>query len=171
MIWPTPHAMATALQLGGQQPSRLVLPVVPLKSALPVPFFRPPVVRSEDSLPGVRSSGETWPGHWTVERDEARQATRVEWRGDDASEFSWGKEKDHEQLTYEVEDARSDASSVHGEAETDVDLHDRALVWRTQLDLSSDETHFFYRYKRELRTNGQLIRQKSWEETIPRDHQ
>ena len=170
MIWPTPYAMTTALQLGGREPSRLVLPVVPLKSLLPAPSFRPPVVRPDDSLPGLHSSGETWPGHWTVERDEARQATRVEWRGDDASEFPWGKEKDHEQLTYEVADARSDISSVHGEAETDVDLPDRALVWRTQLDLSSDKTHFFYRYTRELLLNGELIRQKSWDETIPRDH-
>ena len=61
-------------------------------------------------MPGVHSTGETWPGHWTVEHDQARQAIRVEWRGDDASEFPWEKEKDHEQLTltYEVEDARND---------------------------------------------------------------
>jgi len=171
MIWPTPYAMTTALQLGGPQPSRIVLPIVPLKSSLPTPSFPLPVVRPEDTLPGVHSTGETWPGHWTVERDEARQMTRVEWRGDDASEFPWGKERDHEQLTYEVIDARSDVSSVHGEAETDVDLHDRMLVWRTQLDLSSDKTHFFYRYDRQLLRNGQVIRHKKWEETIPRDHQ
>jgi hypothetical protein len=60
---------------------------------------------------------------------------------------------------------------VHGEAETDVDLPDRALVWRTQLDLSSDKTYFFYRYQRQLLRNGEVIRHKNWEETIPRDHQ
>jgi hypothetical protein len=171
MIWPTPYAMTTSLQLGGPQRSRLVLPIVPSKSSLPAPSFLQPVVRPEDSLPGVHSNGETWPGHWTVERDQARQATRVEWRGDDSSEFPWGKEKDHEQLTYEVEDAHSDVSLVHGEGETDVYLHDRVLVWRTRLDLRSDKTQFFYRYTRQLRSNGKLIRQKNWEETIPRDHQ
>ncbi len=50
-------------------------------------------------------------------------------------------------------------------------LKDRVLIWRSHLDFRSDKTNFFYRYKRELLRNGPLIREKVWEETLPRDHQ
>jgi hypothetical protein len=109
---------------------------------------------------------------WTKQRDQLRQATRWEWRGGEVTtDFPWGREKYHDQLTFQVQDLNSDVSSAHGEAETSVELPSRTLIWRAQLDLRGDKTHFFYKFKRQLLQNGQLIREKTWEEAFPRDHQ
>jgi hypothetical protein len=52
-----------------------------------------------------------------------------------------------------------------------VDLPGRNLRWTGTLDVRSDKTNFYYKFRRQLRKNGQLIREKKWQETIPRDHQ
>ena len=35
----------------------------------------------------------------------------------------------------------------------------------------TDQKNFYYKYTRELLKDGQMLKQKTWEETIPRDHQ
>jgi hypothetical protein len=79
--------------------------------------------------------------------------------------------KDHEQMSYVVRDAKPAASTVHGEARTIVDLPGRTLVWSVILDLRSDEKNFYYHFERHLIENGKPLRDKTWEETVPRDHQ
>ena len=171
MIWPTPYTMTTSLQLGGQQPSRLVLPVVPLKSKLPPPNFVPPGQSSQ--LPGVHSSGHWLPGElWTKLRDELHQSTTWEWHsGPQVTEFPWGRTRHTDKLRFEVQDAHPETATAHGEGETEVDLPARKLLWTDTLDLRSDKTNFYYQFRRQLLNNGQLIREKNWQETIPRDHQ
>jgi len=171
MIWPTPYAMTTSLELGGKPPSRLVLPVVPLDSPSRPSFVAPVPPSDADRAPNARTTGDTWPGEWTVHRDEFRATTRVEWQGDDAMEFTWGKMKDHEHLTHEVNDTHPEAAVVRGEAETEVQLPGRTLVWRTWLEVRSDSGNFLYEYKRQLLEGGRVIREKAWKEIIPRDHQ
>jgi len=171
MIWPTPYAMTTSLLLGGQQASRLVLPVVPLQSKLPPPSFAPPTPSPQ--LPGASSTGNWLPGElWTKLRDELRQATRWEWNsGPEATEFPWGRTSHQDKLRFEVQDAHPEAASFHGEGETEVGLPGRHLLWADTLDLHSDTTNFYYQFQRQLRKNGQLVREKKWQERIPRDHQ
>jgi uncharacterized protein len=45
------------------------------------------------------------------------------------------------------------------------------LVWSGHLSFRSDAKNFFYKYTRELRRDGQMIKTKTWEEAIPRDVQ
>jgi hypothetical protein len=52
-----------------------------------------------------------------------------------------------------------------------VNLPNRALVWSVVLDLRSDDKNFYYHFERHLIENGKPLRDKTWEETIPRDHQ
>jgi hypothetical protein len=52
-----------------------------------------------------------------------------------------------------------------------VALPGRALVWGVVLNLKSDENNFYYHFERTLTENGKMIREKKWDETIPRDHQ
>jgi hypothetical protein len=115
--------------------------------------------------------GFPWPGEWTSQRDEVHHKTTVIWRGKAAQEFPWGKETDVEQLTYEIEDTHPEINTVRGEAETVFELQDRVLTWRGHLTVSSNRKSFFYNYSRELLNNGQLLKHKKWEETIPRDYQ
>jgi hypothetical protein len=50
-------------------------------------------------------------------------------------------------------------------------LKQQTLTWQGHLTLSSDAKNFYYKYTRQLFKDGQPIKEKTWEETIPRDHQ
>jgi uncharacterized protein len=169
MVLPTPYAMTTTLELGGGSGSRLVLPVVPVHAATATPAFSPPEPSEERA--DIKNEGFPWPGEWTVERDEARQKTTVHWKGKDGYEYPWGKQVDLENLTYEADDAHPETSSVRGEAESTFKLKGRTLVWRGHLLVTTDAGNFYYSYTRELLKDGQMIKTRTWRETIPRDHQ
>ena len=168
MILPTPYAMTTSLELGGEQGSRLVLPVVPIEGAKP-PALAPPEPSEERK--DVQTIGFPWPGEWTLLRDEGRQKTTVHWKGKDESTFPWGKETDYEALTYDVDDAHPEACAVKGEAESIFALKGRTLTWRGHLSVTTDQKNFYYKYTREVLNDGVLVKTKSWEEKVPRDHQ
>jgi hypothetical protein len=161
--------METSLFLGGAQSSRLELPTVPAEST-PRPHF--PAVEAAPPLEGVSSTGDIWPPKkWTVTRDLMTGTTSVAWSGEDSGHYPWGNTKDFEQMIYVVSDSDSAVSSVHADASTTVTLPSRTLVWSVVLDLRSDTKNFYYHFERRLTENGALIRKKSWDELIPRDHQ
>jgi uncharacterized protein len=170
MIWPTPYPMTTSLYLGGADASRIELPIVPNESRSRPKY---PAVESAPPMPEqVTSKGDTWPPQdWTVTHDLMNGSTRVFWSGDDSSKFPWGNTKDHEQMSYEVQDSKPDTSKVHGEGSTTVELPNRTLVWSVTLDVRSDAKNFYYHFERHLTENGKEIRTKTWDDTIPRDHQ
>jgi predicted acyl esterase len=168
MVWPTPYAMTTTLQLGGEMGSRLTLPLVP-PSMYATPQFDPPGPSEERT--DMKDEGYPWPGDWKTERDEVNAKTKVTWTGKSAEIYPWGKEDDFEGITYLVSDDDPATSSVHAEAEIAFHLKDRTLIWQGHLTLSSDAQNFYYKYTRQLFKDGQEIRQKTWQETIPRDHQ
>ena len=167
MILPTPYAMTTTLELGSAG-SRLTLPVVPVKGA-PAPAFQSPQPAEERK--DIKSIGYPWPGEWTLERDEANQKATVRWKGKAETDYPWGKEIDYENLVYDADDAHPETSAVHGEAESIFTLKGRELRWRGHLSVTTDQKNFYYKYTRELLKDGQMLKQKTWEETIPRDHQ
>jgi hypothetical protein len=145
-----------------------VLPVVPEHGVVP-PAFSPPEPSEERT--DLKSEGFPWTGEWTVERDEARQKTRVRWKGTESGEYPWGKENDYENLTYDADDAHPESCSVRGEAESVFTLQGRTLTWRGHLLVTTDEKNFHYKYSRELLKDGAVVKTKTWQETIPRDHQ
>lgn len=167
-IWSTPYAMTTSVHTGGDEPSRLTLPLVPLRSASQPNFQKP---EASDHLAGVHSEGYPWPGEYRVTRDEVRQATHVVWRGSDKTHYPWGKQVHHEQLSYDVEDAHPEVNLVRGDSDTAFQLKNRTLLYRGHLEMRSNLKDFYYTYHRELLENGRVIRQKTWQDTIPRDHQ
>jgi uncharacterized protein len=168
MIIPTPYAMTASLELGGDSGSRLVLPIVPVHGIVPPAFSQP---EPSDKRTDIQSEGFPWPGEWTVERDEARQKSTVHWKGKDGYKYPWGKQDDFEELTYDCDDAHPDISSVRGEAESIFTLKGRTLIWRGHLSVTTDQKNFYYKYTRELFKDSQLIKSKTWQEAIPRDHQ
>jgi hypothetical protein len=60
---------------------------------------------------------------------------------------------------------------VQGEAETAFVLKGRTLTWRGHLRVTTDQQNFCYKYTRELLKDGVLIKSKTWQEKITRDHQ
>ena len=169
MIWPTPYEMTTSLYLGGEQTSRIELPLVPVELAAR-PHFPP--IEVSPPLEGVSSTGDIWPPkNWTVTRDLMSGTTRVMWSGEDAGHYPWGDTKDYEKMSYEAQDNDPAVSTVHADASTTVILPNRTLVWSIVLNLRSDAKNFYYHFERHLMENGKEIRVKSWDDTIPRDHQ
>jgi uncharacterized protein len=164
MIWPTPHPATATVRLGPDG-TRLVLPVVPAAER-PAPVFAEPA--PEERAPGVRSWGEMVPVRWTWQRDDTG-ATAIWWRGGTGTEFPWGRVTDEEYLRYLVHDARPASASVHGEARTEIHAGGRLLIVSSVLDLGGDEESLRYSYRRELRCDGTLIRERSWERRYPRD--
>jgi uncharacterized protein len=164
MIWPTPYPATATVQLGPAG-TRLVLPVVPAADR-PVPVFAEPV--PAEHQPGVRHWGEMLPVRWTLERDDSG-ATAIWWRGSTGTEFPWGRMVDEEYLRYSVHDARPASASAHGEARTEIHLDGRLLIFTSVLDLDGDADSLRYSYRRELRHDGLLIRERKWRRRYPRD--
>jgi predicted acyl esterase len=168
MVLPTPFPMTTSLVLGGSEGSRLVLPVVPVHGVAP-PAFQLPQKAEERS--DIHSVGELLPGEWTTTRDEINRRTSVHWHGKSETTYSWGKETDYESLVYEADDVHPELSSVQGEAKSVFELKGRVLTWQGHLSVTTDQKSFFYNYTRELLKDGQMVKKKTWQEVIPRDHQ
>jgi predicted acyl esterase len=168
MVLPTPYSMTTSLQLGGKDGSRLALPVVPVQGKTTI-GFSPPQLSEE--RPDIKAEDFPWPGEWTIERDEAKGKATVHWSGKAVEQYPWGKETDYETLTYNADDAHPESTSVLGEAKTVLQLHERVLSWQGHLSVTTDQTNFYYKYTRELLKDGQMVRSKIWQETVPRDHQ
>ena len=106
-----------------------------------------------------------------MSRDEIHHKTTVNWHGKSEEDYPWGKETDYESLTYDASDDHPETSSVHGEAKTVFELKGRVLTWQGHLSVTTDQKNFYYKYTRELMKDGQMVKQKTWQETIPRDHQ
>ena len=168
MMLPTPYPMTTSLAIGGPEGSRIVLPVVPEHGTAPPAFSNP---EPSEERSDIKNEGFPWPGDWTVERDEARHQTTVHWKGQEGGTYPWGTEKDFENMTYEADDAHPETTAVRGDAETVFALKGRTLTWRGHLLVTTDRNNFYYKYTRELLKDGKEIKSKTWEETIPRDHQ
>src|SRR5262249_5548899 len=166
MVLPTPYSMTTSLEVGGSDGSRLTLPVVPRKRAASITF---PPPQPSDERKDIHEVGYPWPGEWAVERDQANLKTTVYWNGKAKTKYPWGKETDYEKLTYDCADVHPDVSSVRGQAESIFALKGRELRWRGHLSVTTDKKNFYYKYTRELLKDGKMMKQKTWQETVPRD--
>ena len=105
-----------------------------------------------------------------MDRDMRRGITKIVSKGSGGHEYPWGKATHSEVIIREVQDDRPDRASVSSDMKTTVQLENRSLTWQGILRLSSDRENFYYTYTRRLLENGRLVREKTWEETIPRDH-
>jgi putative CocE/NonD family hydrolase len=172
MLWPTPHPMTTALELGGRKATRLLLPVVP-EGERPKPTFLEP--EEDPALPGfetldagnVSGYGEIS----SIDRNPQTRTTTVTARNAYGGRYPWGTEHFEEKIVHETSDDHPEATAVRGEYSTTVELEERTLRWESRMTFRSDLENFYYSYVRRLLQDGELVREKAWEDTIPRDHQ
>jgi putative CocE/NonD family hydrolase len=172
MIWPTPYPMTTTLFLGPEA-TRLILPVVPAADR-PSPAYSP-IETGDDGLPGFETLDTgTTSGYGeisSVDRNPQKGTAKVVATSTSATRYPWGEEHNTESITHRAEDGRPEAASVRGEYGTTVKLPDRTLRWECWVELRSDRENFHYSSARRLLRDGTVVREKSWEQTIPRDHQ
>jgi len=173
MIWTTPYPMTTSLYLGGADGTRLMLPVVPPGES-PRPSFLPPVT-DEPSLPGYESLQTGTPSGYgeisSIDRNPQDHSTRVTATNASGTRYPWGEERYTESFVHEAEDLHPEKTAVRGEYSTTVTLPDRTLRWEISVHFRSDRQNFYYTGVRRLLKDGVLLREKSWEKTIPRDNQ
>ena len=58
-----------------------------------------------------------------------------------------------------------------GSHRMEVTLENRVLLWEAELSFRSDGDNFYYEYTRRLSEDGTELRERTWTDTIPRDHQ
>jgi putative CocE/NonD family hydrolase len=170
MLWPTPEPMTTELKLGA---SRLSLPVVPFEPR-PAPDFLP-ASKDDPEFAGVETLEEgTTSGYGeisSVDRNPQSGTVVARLTNGSATRHPWGTEKSLETIRYEINDHAPADAGVTGTHRLEVELPGRSLVWDAELTFRSDRDNFFYTYRRRLTENGRPVREKTWNETIPRDYQ
>jgi putative CocE/NonD family hydrolase len=172
MIWPTPFPMTTSLRLGGDTPTRLLLPVVP-PAERPRPAFLAPA--GDEELEGFgRLDPGTASGYGEIEtlaRDPATGAAKVIATNASGTRYPWGTERNTESITHEARDESPEAASVTGDYATTIALADRTLRWEARVTFRSDRDTFYLTYVRRLMRDGALVRERTWTDAIPRDGQ
>jgi len=174
MIWPTPFVMTTSLAVDGLNASHVVLPVIP-QSDLSQPDFLPPA--KDPELPGygaLKIDDETISGYAEIRRIERNLLlfqTRIEASGADGSFYPWAKIKYWEKIVHEAQDNDPARASLTGKNRYTIELEGRTVTVEADLSITSDRQNFYYKYTRRVLENRKLIREKTWEEIIPRDHQ
>lgn len=168
MIWPTPFPMTTRLFLGTDA-TRLELPVIPFAQR-PIPNFPPPEAREErpDARP-LESPG--WPYKHTVTRDLGRSTTTVELEAERRWEIQGDKYASVEKVAYQTNDLDPARSSFFGEGGHTVQMEGRILAVKLMVSIDSDADRFNVKIVRQVFENGNLIRERRWEASLPREFQ
>jgi putative CocE/NonD family hydrolase len=172
MLWPTPYAMSTSLFLGDEDGSHLVLPVVPPGKGVAPGFLPPsesPKLEGFESLDTGTSSG--YGEISSVDRNPQTGKVTITATNSGAYRYPWGSETYRESIEHRSSDAHPENTAVRGTHRMEVTLEDRVLMWEAELSFTSDRDNFHYRYTRRLEENGELVREKTWTDTIPRDFQ
>ena len=169
MLWPNPRPFTLRL-LMGQEASALELPQVPIEAhvepSLPAPE---PTEERPDAHSGECSE---WPeGQRAVTHDLVRGTTRFAWGADCAYQILDRRYQVAERDAWETSDARPGASSYIGDETHRIELPGRRLELATHIEVRSDEAEFHVIFTRRIRENGKLLREKTWQENIPRTYQ
>jgi predicted acyl esterase len=172
MLWPTPCAMTPSLHLGGEGGSHLVIPVAPPGPGT-APEFGPPT--ESPKLPGFESldlgTNSGYGEVSSVDRNPQTGEVTVTATNAGATRYPWGTETYRETIEHRTSDAHPENTEVHGTHRMKVTLKDRVLLWEAGLSFTSDRDNFYYSYTRRLTENGELVREKTWTDTVPRDFQ
>jgi hypothetical protein len=175
MFWPTPFRMTTSLRLGGEDATQLVLPVIPYEDR-PIPEFLPPS-EPPATLAGYASlaanEGEATTSGYAelggLEYDEDTGKATLVAVNNSGAQYPWGQQWTSDKITHTTNKHDPAETSARTEYSSTVIVGDRELVFDAVADFNSDVENFYYVFTRKLYENGELIREKTWEETIPRE--
>ncbi len=172
MLWPTKYPMTTSMKIGGKDGAHVLLPVVP-PGERPTPKFLPPA--EDPKMPGFETVDHgTSSGYGeitTVDRNPQTGEVKVLATNSGQQRFPWGAQSYRETIEHRTSDAHPETTIVIGTHRLETTLKDRLLLWEADLSFTSDLNNFYYKYTRRLSENGKKLREKTWEETIPRDFQ
>jgi putative CocE/NonD family hydrolase len=172
MLWPTPFPMTGKLELGGAQGARVALPVVPFAER-PVPAFKEPA--QSPSLDGfeVLDAGNV-SGYGEIDAVQHDPDTGEAFgvaANSGGTRYPWGIERFEERIEHRTSDLDPANTSVKGIYSLTHELEDRVLRFEQEVVFSSDVENFRLIFTRRVKIDGDVVREKHWDETIPRDYQ
>ena len=169
MIWPTPDLMTTTL-VTGVGASCIELPVLP-PGPVGAPAFRP--AEKREVRTDARDLGsDVWPqGTNEWKRDTARGVVTYTWSGKSRYEIRDRRFEATEQNVYETNESDPARSRFLGEDSDRIELPGRSIDVLTSVEIRSDAGNFHVTFARRILENGQLLRERKWQETIPRAFQ
>ena len=172
MLWPTPYAMTSKLELGGAEGARLVLPKIP-PAERPTPAFRAPAKSPELVGFEVIDAGNV-SGYGEidgVQRDPVSGEAFGVASNSGGMRYPWGIERFEKRIEHRTSDLNPANTSVRGTYALTEELEDRTLRFEQDVVFSSDEKNFRMIFKRRVKVDGQVVHEKQWDEIIPRDFQ
>jgi hypothetical protein len=171
MLWPTPYPMTMTIHFDGESKNMLRLPVITHSPANNLTFSLP---GPDPELAGYESIySETNSGFAEIAQscyDLRTQKADLVATNSAEEQYPWGKMKYTEEIRHTTNDNRPAETGLASVYTITAILPGRNLRWEGHLKFSSDTEHFYYQYTRKIYDNQQLIRDKSWNEKIPRDH-
>jgi len=172
MLWPTTTPMTSSLIIGGEDGAYVRLPVIPPGEER-TPDFRKP--EPDPELPGYETldSGNVtgYAAITSIDRDaDTGEAVGVA-TNSGATRYPWGVERFVEEIEHRTSDDDPARTSVTGRYALTEELENRTLRFEQDVGFRSDEKNFYLRFHRRVLENGELYREKTWEEVIPRDFQ
>ena len=172
MLWPTPMQMKSTLAIGGNNGARIDLPVVPpgeenapnFKEPAPNPWLPGYEVIDYGNITGYAAIN-------SIQHDpETGEAFGIA-TNTGAVRYPWGIERFEEEIEHRTSDENPEHTSVVGRYKITEELKDRTLDFEQNVEFTSDEENFYLRFHRWVSINGELYKEKVWEEVIPRDFQ
>jgi hypothetical protein len=173
MLWPTPLPAETTLALGGTQGSRIELPVIPPGPERAPAFEVPqpdPVLPGFETLDAGNITG--YAAITEIQRDPATGEAFGTATNSGATRYPWGVERFEEAIEHRTSDTNPALTSVTGRYKLIEDLDDgRTLEFEQTVEFTSDAENFRLKFHRWVSENGERLREKTWDEVIPRDFQ
>ena len=174
MIWPNPSSIVMDVQTGGENPSFLTLPVVSSSFLKNRPEFDSP--GNDPKLPGYETSRfGTVSGFAEISEssyDSKTGITKVIASNSGETIYPWAKWITTENIIHQTSDIDPANTSIESIYTIEIQTDSQNLKWEGILNFSSDKENFYYIFTRKLYDNsGIVIREKTWDEIIPRDYQ
>ena len=172
MLWPTRSPFTSTLQIGSEEGARIRLPVVPPTEAR-VPDFKDPLggprMAGYETLDSGKITG--YAAITEINTDpETGEAFGIasNWG---ANRYPWGIQRYEEEIEHRTSDENPANTSVEGRYAITQELEDRTLRFEQDVTFTSDEENFNLRIDRRVLVDGELFREKRWDEVIERDFQ
>lgn len=172
MIWPNPSKLDLKLQLGGNNPSALTLPVIDAIASDEITFsqtVKDPKLEGYQTMQSGTVSGFAEVSEATY--DPETGIAQVIANNSNTTSYPWAIWSTKEHIVHQANDLSPEFASVKSDYQIHIKTKQKDLTWYGILDFNSDAQNFYYTYTRKLMAQDSLIRSKTWKETIARDFQ
>ena len=172
MLWPTPMQMTSTLTIGGKNGARIELPVVPPGEEYTPNLKEPstsPILSGYETLDSGGAGG--YAAMYSIQHDPGTGGAFGVASSAGATQSPWGIERFEEEIEHRTSDENPAYTSVIGRYKITEELEDRTLDFEQNVEFSSDPENFYLNFHRWVTVNGELYKEKVWQEVIPRDFQ